>query len=99
MEGRFYVIADGVSTWRLFFIVQTITMPAMAFYSRQILKASDYSHVMRVTLDPVYTGRAAGGLIDLIRKGFFKPNEKVLFWHTGGAPALFAEPYQTALLA
>lgn len=52
-----------------------------------------------VTLDPVYTGRAAGGLIDLIRKGFFKPNEKVLFWHTGGAPALFAEPYQTALLA
>lgn len=50
-----------------------------------------------ITLDPVYTGRAAGGLIDLIRKGFFKPNDKVLFWHTGGAPALFAEPYQSAL--
>ncbi|MGB4594297.1 MAG: D-cysteine desulfhydrase family protein [Anaerolineaceae bacterium] len=50
-----------------------------------------------VTLDPVYTGRAAGGLIDLIRKGFFKQSEKVLFWHTGGAPALFAEPYQSAL--
>jgi D-cysteine desulfhydrase family pyridoxal phosphate-dependent enzyme len=50
-----------------------------------------------MTLDPVYTGRAAGGLIDLIRKGFFKPTEKVLFWHTGGAPALFAEPYQSAL--
>ncbi len=44
-------------------------------------------------LDPVYTGRAAAGLIDLIDKGFFNPEETVLFWHTGGVPALFAEPY------
>jgi L-cysteate sulfo-lyase len=43
-----------------------------------------------VILDPVYTGRAFGGLIDLIRKGAFKRGESVLFWHTGGAPALFA---------
>jgi 1-aminocyclopropane-1-carboxylate deaminase/D-cysteine desulfhydrase-like pyridoxal-dependent ACC family enzyme len=44
-------------------------------------------------LDPVYTGRAAAGLIDLIRKGFFKKDETILFWHTGGQPALFAERY------
>jgi D-cysteine desulfhydrase family pyridoxal phosphate-dependent enzyme len=48
-------------------------------------------------LDPVYTGRAAAGLIDLISKGFFKPDETVLFWHTGGQPALFAEKYQAGL--
>lgn len=44
-------------------------------------------------LDPVYTGRAAAGMIDLIRKGYFKREETVLFWHTGGQPALFAEKY------
>ena len=44
-------------------------------------------------LDPVYTGRAAAGMIDLIRNGFFKKDETVLFWHTGGQPALFAEKY------
>jgi D-cysteine desulfhydrase family pyridoxal phosphate-dependent enzyme len=44
-------------------------------------------------LDPVYTGRAAAGLIDLSRKGYFKPDENVLFWHTGGTPALFSEKY------
>jgi len=44
-------------------------------------------------LDPVYTGRAAAGLIDLIRKGYFKKDESVLFWHTGGQPALFADKY------
>ncbi len=46
-----------------------------------------------ILLDPVYTGRAAAGLIDLIRTGFFRRDETVLFWHTGGTPALFAEPY------
>ena len=44
-------------------------------------------------LDPVYTGRTAAGMIDLIRKGFFKKDETILFWHTGGQPALFAEKY------
>jgi D-cysteine desulfhydrase len=48
-------------------------------------------------LDPVYTGRSAAGLIDLIRKGFFNKDETVLFWHTGGQPALFAEKYQPEL--
>jgi 1-aminocyclopropane-1-carboxylate deaminase/D-cysteine desulfhydrase-like pyridoxal-dependent ACC family enzyme len=46
-------------------------------------------------LDPVYTGRAGGGMIDLIRKGFFSSDEIVMFWHTGGTPALFADKYQT----
>jgi D-cysteine desulfhydrase family pyridoxal phosphate-dependent enzyme len=46
-----------------------------------------------VLLDPVYTGRAAAGMIDLIRKGFFKNDESVLFLHTGGQPALFADQY------
>jgi len=44
-------------------------------------------------LDPVYTGRAAAGMIDLIRRGFFKKSDTVLFWHTGGQPALFADRY------
>jgi len=48
-------------------------------------------------LDPVYTGRAAAGMIDLIRQGFFPTGETVLFWHTGGTPALFAEKYRGLL--
>jgi L-cysteate sulfo-lyase len=47
-------------------------------------------------LDPVYTGRAMGGLIDLIRSGAFRSGETVLFWHTGGTPALFS--YADALI-
>lgn len=43
-----------------------------------------------ILLDPIYTGRAMAGLIDLIRRGTFAPHETVLFWHTGGTSALFA---------
>ena len=43
-----------------------------------------------ILLDPVYTGRAMGGLIDMIRTGQLTQQDRVLFWHTGGAPALFS---------
>lgn len=41
--------------------------------------------------DPVYTGKALAGLIDHVRTGRVAPGETVVFWHTGGATALFAE--------
>jgi L-cysteate sulfo-lyase len=43
-----------------------------------------------IVLDPVYTGKAMAGLIDLVRKGTFGADETVVFIHTGGAPGLFA---------
>lgn len=43
-----------------------------------------------ILLDPVYTGKAMSGLIDLIRQGKFQKDEAVLFIHTGGSPALYA---------
>jgi 1-aminocyclopropane-1-carboxylate deaminase/D-cysteine desulfhydrase-like pyridoxal-dependent ACC family enzyme len=36
-------------------------------------------------------------MIDLIRRGFFKKSETVLFWHTGGQPALFASGYSDVM--
>lgn len=42
-------------------------------------------------LDPVYTAKAAAGLIDLVRRGCIPASSRVLFWHTGGMPALFAD--------
>ncbi len=44
-----------------------------------------------VLLDPVYTGRAMAGLMGMIRSGELGAQDEVLFWHTGGAPALFAQ--------
>lgn len=45
-----------------------------------------------VLLDPVYTGTAMAGLIDLARKKYFDKNDSVVFINTGGTPALF--PYK-----
>jgi len=41
-------------------------------------------------LDPVYTGKAFAGLAAMAKEGAFKPGERVLFLHSGGAGGLFA---------
>ena len=41
-------------------------------------------------LDPVYTGKAFAGLIELAKEGAFRPEDRVLFLHSGGAGGLFA---------
>ena len=43
-----------------------------------------------IFLDPVYTGKAFAGLLELAEEGAFAPEETVLFLHTGGAGGLFA---------
>jgi L-cysteate sulfo-lyase len=43
-----------------------------------------------IILDPVYSGRAFGAMLDLIRKHELNQKENILFWHTGGSAALFA---------
>ena len=43
-------------------------------------------------LDPVYTGKAMAGMIDLVQRGEIASDGPVIFWHTGGSPALFAYP-------
>lgn len=43
-----------------------------------------------ILLDPVYSGKAMAGLVDLVRSGYFAEGSNVLFLHTGGSPALYA---------
>ncbi|MEM6301816.1 MAG: D-cysteine desulfhydrase [Pseudomonadota bacterium] len=43
-----------------------------------------------ILLDPVYSGKGAAGLIDLVRQGAFGTDENIVFLHTGGSQALFA---------
>jgi D-cysteine desulfhydrase family pyridoxal phosphate-dependent enzyme len=47
-----------------------------------------------IILDPVYSAKAAWGLVDLVAKGYFKTDQTVLFIHTGGIPGLFAKTPQ-----
>ena len=50
-----------------------------------------------VLLDPVYSGKAMSGLIDLVRKGTFGKDDNIAFVHTGGQAGLFA--YEPAFAA
>ena len=48
-----------------------------------------FAELESILLDPVYSAKGAAGLIDLIRKGHFSKDERVVFIHTGGSAALF----------
>lgn len=43
-----------------------------------------------ILLDPVYTGRAFYGMLDMLERRLIPKNANILFWHTGGIPALCA---------
>jgi 1-aminocyclopropane-1-carboxylate deaminase/D-cysteine desulfhydrase-like pyridoxal-dependent ACC family enzyme len=47
-----------------------------------------------ILLDPVYSGRAAAGMIKMIENGEIDKNSKILFIHTGGTPTLFTDLYR-----
>ncbi len=55
-----------------------------------------FAQLEGILLDPVYNGKAAAGLIDLVRNKHFDSSDNILFLHTGGSPALFV--YQDVLL-
>jgi 1-aminocyclopropane-1-carboxylate deaminase/D-cysteine desulfhydrase-like pyridoxal-dependent ACC family enzyme len=63
--------------------------PGYGVPSKECIKAIRYLAKREgIFLDPVYSGKAFAGLMDLARTG--ELHGRVLFWHTGGLPALFA---------
>ena len=49
-----------------------------------------FARTEAIVLDPVYSAKAAAALIADVRSGVLDPDDTVVFWHTGGLPALFA---------
>lgn len=45
-----------------------------------------------ILLDPIYSAKAFAGLLDLLKQGYFQPDEHLVFLHTGGFPGLWAFP-------
>jgi D-cysteine desulfhydrase family pyridoxal phosphate-dependent enzyme len=65
--------------------------PEYGFPSQACLAAiRRLAHLEGILLDPVYTGKAFAGLLDLIGKGQLGQDQPIIFLHTGGLPALFA---------
>jgi len=66
--------------------------PKYSLPNRRMVEAVQMlARLEAVPLDPTYTGKAMAGLIGMVREGRFKSSDQVLFVHTGGLPALFAE--------
>ncbi len=65
--------------------------PGYARLTREVQEAiSLIARKEGILLDPVYSGKAFVGLLDLMRRGRFTDDEWIVFLHTGGSPALWA---------
>ena len=54
----------------------------------------EFAQYESLLVDPVYSGRAAGGMLDLLERKKIPENANVLFLHTGGAPAIFTDLFK-----
>ncbi|MBT5074179.1 MAG: D-cysteine desulfhydrase family protein [Kordiimonadaceae bacterium] len=71
----------------------SVLSPGYGQLNDQVTEAIDLAAKCEgLLVDPVYTGKALAGLIELVRKGQFKKDQNIMFIHTGGAPALFGYP-------
>ena len=68
------------------FVGEGYGVPTPASYEAQVLAA----RMEALFLDPTYTAKAMAGLIAKVRQAGLRDGQTVLFWHTGGLPALFA---------
>lgn len=64
-------------------------------------KTREYIYMMAreegIILDPCYTGKAFGGIVEMARDGRIPKDSKVLLIHTGGTPGIFAQEHVDAM--
>tara|TARA_Y100001970_G_scaffold281521_1_gene392470 strand:+ start:558 stop:824 length:267 start_codon:yes stop_codon:yes gene_type:complete len=72
-------------------VIDNFVGPGYSLPTKEMIEAiKTLARTEGVLLDPVYTGKAFAGFLDLIHKKSFSSKEAVVFLHTGGAPALYA---------
>jgi len=91
MRGAAQLLGTQVSVSREDFDLRDLCGPGYAIPSEQGNAAvSLMAREEGLFLDPVYTGKAFAGLLDMAKEGAFRPEDRVLFLHSGGAGGLFA---------
>ncbi len=74
-------------------VINDYTFGGYGLASREVIEAIKLAaHTEGVILEPVYTGKAMVGLVDLAKRKMIKNDDNVLFIHTGGVPGIF--PYR-----
>ncbi|MCW4456838.1 D-cysteine desulfhydrase [Microbacterium sp. MPKO10] len=86
LAGGSYPVTEDMITVRDDFVGAGYSLPTSSMSEALTL----FAQLEGVLLDPVYTGKAAAGLVGMIRDGTLRSAKSVVFVHTGGTPALFS---------
>jgi D-cysteine desulfhydrase family pyridoxal phosphate-dependent enzyme len=90
LEGARYLNVDIRFSRDEIIVYDDYTFGGYGVINKDLVKViSDVAFKETILLDPVYTGKAMTGLIDLVNKNVIKKGSNILFIHTGGTPILF----------
>ncbi len=77
-------------------VIDDYVPPGYGYLTSEVADAIRFvAETEGILLDPVYTGKAMYGMMDMIKNGYFAEDDTIVFFHTGGTPALF--PYRGQL--
>lgn len=101
-EAKLHVLSNATSQLagaecevpvEAFTVIDSYVGPGYSLPTPEMTAAiQTFARLEGILLDPVYTGKAAAGLIGLAKEQYFNADTNVLFMHTGGAPAIYAYP-------
>jgi D-cysteine desulfhydrase family pyridoxal phosphate-dependent enzyme len=77
-------------------VIDEYVAPGYGYLTQEVASAMRFvAETEGILLDPVYTGKAMYGMMDLIKNNYFNDDDTIVFFHTGGTPAIF--PYRNQL--
>jgi len=75
------------------FVDDSVLYPGYGQLNKHVIEAIKLTARSEgILLDPTYTGKVMAGLITLLRKKIWSPDQRVVFLHTGGTPIIFGYP-------
>jgi D-cysteine desulfhydrase len=92
------IVEEGIDKFKLnttplkedYYLIEDYNKAGYGIVTKQEVEAINLlAKTEGILLDPVYTGRAFYGMMDMLQHHKIKKNSNILFWHTGGTPALF----------
>lgn len=86
LTQRIRQLSEGQSNWHLDY--RSVGSGYGRFTTQQLSLCLDIRQQLNLSLEPIYTGKALSGLLELLQQGYFQSGSRIGFVHTGGLQGL-----------
>lgn len=90
IEGvRIFLLTEGIDCSKCLDVLPGYHHGGYAKFSDELISfINNFQSVHKIAIDPVYTGKVLFAVSDLSKKGYFRSNDRILVYHTGGTQGM-----------